>query len=375
MATASSARVLNLHALYIDQPRDPDYRGAPMFAHPLLNRSIIVKHNVAPGEEDRMAPRRFNATKVIFPLDLTDLNLGGQYLFVDQPDFVGVLSRHLEYGERPLDRDVTVLRLLDRLPTLDPFLVREALAKEEIEVDRCYFRFTQPDKARMLGFVEGEMGSLIKLCFGELRAEDRRTKRLSRLLLADHDAPDLAPLQTTLHMDDLEFSEAMFSWKALLYYRWRVQGLKPLLRTTLKSIARLGQKRAASDALDFMLHARASLEADIAHAWRGVSEALLLYDEAYNSLIDKHDPENFRRFLTRGSGLFLELGEQIGRLEQLIGFWTYRLTQHDSMAAEEVVERLRDLLQGMSIWPGAGPEPSIPDPEDLLADDYALAGF
>ncbi len=64
VATSSSARVLNLHALHVEQPEDPDYRGAPMFAHPVLNRAIIVKHNVAPGEEDRLAPRRFNATKV-----------------------------------------------------------------------------------------------------------------------------------------------------------------------------------------------------------------------------------------------------------------------------------------------------------------------
>ncbi|HLK25979.1 MAG TPA: hypothetical protein VKT30_15100 [Caulobacteraceae bacterium] len=375
VATASSARVLNLHALYVDQPRDPDYRGAPMFSHPLLNRSIIVKHNVAPGEEDRLAPRRFNATKVIFPLDPSDLNLGGQYLFVDQHDFVGVLARNLEYGERPFDRDVTVLRVLDRLPTLDPFLVREALAKEEIEVDRSYFRFTQPDKARMLGFVEGEMGSLIKLCFGELRAEDRRTKRLSRLLLADHDAPDLLPLQTTLHMDDLEFAEAMFSWKALLYYRWKVQTLTPALKTTLRSISRLGQKRLPSDTLEFLLHAKTSLEHTIASAWRRIGEALQLYDRAYNALIEKQDPESFRRFLTQGSGLFLDLGEQIGRIEQLIGFWGHRLAQHEATPPEEVLETLRDLMQGMSIWPGCGPEPVTADPDADFEDDYALAGF
>ncbi len=240
-----------------------------MFAHPLLNRAIIVKHNVAPGEEDRLAPRRFNATKVIFPLDPSDLNLGGQFLFIDQHDFVGVLSRHLEYEDLPLDRDVAVLRVLDRLPTLDPFLVREALAKEEIEVDRCYFRFSQPDKAHMLGFVEGEMGSLIKLCFGELRFQDQRTKRLSRLLLADYDAPDLAPLQVTLQMDDRDFSEAMFSWKAVLYYRWRIHTLTNPLKTTLRSISRLGGKRSSEDTLRFTMSAKSLLENSIAGAWRG----------------------------------------------------------------------------------------------------------
>jgi hypothetical protein len=373
VATSSSARVLNLHALHVEQPEDPDYRGAPMFAHPVLNRAIIVKHNVAPGEEDRLAPRRFNATKVIFPLDPADLNLGGQFLFVDQHDFIGGLSRHLEYGDLPLDRDVSVLRLLDRLPTLDPFLVREALAKEEIEVDRCYFRFSQPDKAHMLGFVEGEMGSLIQLCFGELRAGDQRTKRLSRLLLADYDAPDLLPLQTTLQMDDRDFSEAMFAWKAVLYYRWRTHTLTTPLKATLRSIAGLGLTRSSEEALRFTRSAKSLLESSIASAWRGIGETLQLYDQAYGALIEKQDPASFRQFLAQGSGLFLDLGERIGRLEQVIGFWAYRLSQHDTMSAEEVVDALRDLLQGMSVWPRAGPGPEKPEPGPGIVDAYAPA--
>ena len=75
MATASSARILNLHGLAAEQPSDPGYVSQPMFVHPVLNRAIIVKHNVAPGEEAKIAPRRFNATKIIFPFDPTDLNL------------------------------------------------------------------------------------------------------------------------------------------------------------------------------------------------------------------------------------------------------------------------------------------------------------
>src|SRR5580693_3983030 len=152
VATSSSARVLNLHGLAADQPAD----AKPMFVHPVLNRAILAKHNVAAGDEERIAPRRFNATKIIFPFDPDDLNLGGQFLFVDQIDFLVALTRRLDYGDRLLDRDVAVLRILDRLPTLDPFLVREALAKQQIEVDQSYYRLSPADKEQMLGFVESQ---------------------------------------------------------------------------------------------------------------------------------------------------------------------------------------------------------------------------
>ncbi|HLI65148.1 MAG TPA: hypothetical protein VKU90_02185 [Caulobacteraceae bacterium] len=370
---SSSARLLNLHGLAEERPSDPDRLAAPMFAHPVLNRAIIAKHNVAAGEEERLAPRRFNATKVIFPLDPRDLNLGGQYLFIEQHDFVGVLGRHLEYGDRPLERDLAVLRLMDRLPTLDPFLLREALAREEIEVDRSYFRFSQPDKAHMLGFVEGQMGSLIKLCFGDLRPEDRRTKRLSRLLLADSDSPDLGPLQTTLKMDDQAFSEAMFSWKALLYYRWRVQVLAPVLKTTLKSILSLGGKRYAADAEAFVERARMLLQRTIAESWREIGDTLRRYDAAYSTLIDSRDPDSFRRFLTQGSGLFIDLGEGIGRLEQVVSYWSHRLRGHASgMGPDEVIDALRDLLQGLSIAAGPEADYSPPEADETSSAEYAL---
>src|SRR4051812_10123471 len=115
---------MNLASLAAERPTDEDYLAQPMFLHPVLNRAIFVKHNVGSSEEDRFAPRRIGATKVIFPFDHSELSLGGQFLFVDQPDFVPLLNRHLEYAGLPIDRDLAVLRTLDRLPTLDPFLVR-----------------------------------------------------------------------------------------------------------------------------------------------------------------------------------------------------------------------------------------------------------
>ena len=352
VAASSSARILNLHALAAAPPPQAGYRLKPMFVHPVLNRSMIVKHNFAPGEEDRLAPKRFNATKVLFPFDPLDLNLGGQFHFIEQHDFMAALARHLEYGDLPIERDLETLGILDRLPTLDPFLVREALARREIEVDRCYFRFSELDKAQMLGFVEGEMASLIRLCFGELRAQDPRTKRLSKLLLADCDSPDLAPLQATLRMEDDEFSEAMFSWKALLYYRWRSQALAPALKSTLGSISQLGRSRYSADALRFLVIAKSLLERSITKSWRAIGQTLKLYEGAYQALIQKQNPESFRAFLIQGSGMFMDLGERMGRLEQAISFWTYRLNQHHTggMSPDEVVDAVRDLLQGLSIW-------------------------
>jgi hypothetical protein len=352
VSTASSARLLNLHSLAAAPPDDPDYAALPLFVHPVLNRSLIVKHNARPGEEER-APRRFNATKVIFPFDPTDLGLGGQYMFVLPKDFAAHLSRQLEYEPEALQRDARVLSILDRLPTLDPFLVREVLAQNKLEVAGCYYQFSEPDKAHMLAFVESQIETLIKLCFGETKSVDDKVKRLSQLLLSDHESPELLPLQETFRLEGPKFSEAMFAWKGFLYYRWRAQELTPPLKATLKSLSRMNPRRYDTDMLRFVLSGKTLLEEAIAKAWREIGQKLKLYERAYSGLTQDQEPEHFRRFLMDGSTLFLSLGEQIGRLEQIVAYWDYRLSFHDTggQSPEEVLDAMRDLLHGLSIWP------------------------
>ena len=47
-ATSPPGRALNLHALWLRPPADPDFRTRPFFSNPILNRAIITKHNVRP---------------------------------------------------------------------------------------------------------------------------------------------------------------------------------------------------------------------------------------------------------------------------------------------------------------------------------------
>lgn len=360
-ATASSTRVLNLHALGAEPPADPDYKSRPLFVHPVLNRTLIVKHNLREGEDATVSARRFNATKVIFPFDAHDLGLGGQYLFAEQHGLPEALARCLNYSERDLDRDVRTLRALAQLPTLDPFLVREALSRHNIDVGRCYYQFSQADKTEMLGFVTTQLEALISLCFED--ADARHAVRLSALLLSDQSDPKLDPLRETLRMDEGEFAEAMFSWKAFLYYRWKSRTMKPSLRATFRAVAAVRGSRREAEASLYIARARRLLERTMAEAWRGVDERLKLYDAAYRDMTEGRNADGFRTFLQAGPRLLLEVGERVGRLEQVMSFWGHRFSSSkmQEVSPEQLSDGLRDLLQELSIWPtslSAAPEPT-----------------
>ena len=79
-ARAASARVLDLHAIARSADDDPDHDARPLFAHPVLNRTIIAKHHPRPGEFGPESGAPSIVTKVIFPFDGEDLDLGGVFL-------------------------------------------------------------------------------------------------------------------------------------------------------------------------------------------------------------------------------------------------------------------------------------------------------
>ena len=64
--------------------------------------------------------------------------------------------------------------LLDTLPSLDPFLMRERLRQRGHEPARCYFDLTDADAEAMLSFVREELAPLIGMSFGNIDAQPLR---------------------------------------------------------------------------------------------------------------------------------------------------------------------------------------------------------
>lgn len=359
-ARSSSARVLDLHSLALDAADDPEHRSLPMFLHPVLNRTIIVKHHPRAGEFEGATERGALVTKVIFPFDPSDLDLGGQFLLVDDPDLVEQLARHLDWRDIDMARDLTMLRLFDRLPTLDPFLLHEVCVANKIDVAACYFRLSPSDKSEMRDFVAHQVETLIGLCFGGITVSDAQAKRLSELILAEGDSPELDPLRMAMRMESAQFAQAMFCWKAVLYYRWRSRMLGPEIKATRRSIASVELSRFDPESARFARYAISKLEGLVAESERRIAEMFRIYDEVFEALTAQRTPEPFRRFLIDGPRLFARLGERMGRLEQLTSYWGHQFPGLSTrqLRPEAIYDGLRNLLSALSLsTPLTEPEP------------------
>ena len=138
--TASTSRVLNLHLVTVEFADDMARVSAPFFYDAVLNRAIIIKHRLRSDETYLLSDGTAVATKIMFPLDRSDLKAGGRSILVNQMGWRATLCDVLGATEAELEKDFEILEMLNELPSLDPFLVREQLRRFHHHYADCQCR-------------------------------------------------------------------------------------------------------------------------------------------------------------------------------------------------------------------------------------------
>jgi hypothetical protein len=328
LAGASSSRVLNLLAIGQAQAENEGHLKAPLFESPVINNSIILKHRLRADELDLFPIRRVLATKVIIPFERTDLRVGGRSLFVGQQGYDTLLREVGNYkDEVAMKRDMDILRLIDSVPSLDPFLLREHLRSNDINPDPSYFEISNADQQRMHDYAATEISRLTAMASGKATGAraSSSTARMVQALLSSQVNERLEPLRATLKLDPEEFCEGVFSWRGFIYYKWSLGEFWPNLIRVLKELKAIRPMgKVTSDESAFLNASKDAIirgARDNSNAVRGV---INVYDNAYASLIDRQDPNTFREFLLSAPSLFLEIGEKMGAMSHVTSFWSYR---------------------------------------------------
>ncbi|WP_443749283.1 hypothetical protein [Asticcacaulis solisilvae] len=349
---ASTSRVLNLSHIYLTSAREKEYQLRPFFRDSQLNKCILVKHTLRANERDLFGRTKRTATKIILPFDPNDLKLGGRSILVNQMGFDGFCRSYFGIDDIMSIPDIQILRLLDQLPSLDPFLVREHLSRNGFKPGSCYLKISPFDVQRMVGFANAEIERLVVTAFGEGFAGDAGVK-LTGKILADELDKELAPLRRVLRMSEDEFSDGIFSWRGFLYFKWRHLELQDEMRKVLEGLATYQPQGSADEALkEYLREVRPRLARKIVDAIANVGRTMAVYDQAYHALVGGENAGPFRRFLLDGPELFFELGENIGILSHIGSFWSYRMSQaldHQRLTPMEYADILMDFEDSLAV--------------------------
>lgn len=353
--SAATTRILDLAFIEGRFGDTEEYKQKPLFSNQHLNSSVIMKHALRASERHIFNGMRMNATKIVFPFAKEDLSLGGESLFVAEPDFGRKLAHKVGAGDpSKIQGDLETLTLIDSLPSFDPFLMRERLRQGGKEAARCYFDISIADASRMQQFVSGQIAALVELAFaGSGPAARELSIRLADKLMTDETAQSLDPLRATLRLSGDEYREGVFAWKGFLYYKWVVAEWGSRLPDLARSILGARINNASREDLNTINTGRQRVVKVMGATMRRVQTALGEYDTAFRCL-QEGKPTAFRDFLLSAPSMFLSIGEAVGIIKHIDSFWRFRFPagrtpQMDGGEALDIFQDFELTLSGFSM--------------------------
>ena len=366
-ATASTSRVLNLAQIQVEHGHSREWARNPLFRSPVLNRSLLLKHRLRRDELERFPVPHHVATKVLLPFDPTDFRAGGQAVFVNETGFRESLQHY--FGVAPGHPDYETLEVIDRLPSLDPFLLREQLRRHGHRLADCYFSLSPADLVAMTRFVSEEISPLVNLCVGpdiDLVAFNP-VKALMEKILSDTAGEDLGQLGLTLQLEPGEYSEGVFSWKGFLYYKWVLRSIIGQIILVVDSIRRTRPNgRPSEDQHTELERLRDTVFLRVLVSCDRAATTIKIYDDAFEQLTEEGRHTAFRDFLRAAPSMFAAVGEQLGALQHIVSFWRYRMSSPSGRPDPgELIDLLADFeisLMGGDECPGGGgskPAPAV----------------
>ena len=183
-----------------------------------LNDVIFIKE--ATETEVAAAPGQVTYkvnTKLYFPYDANNIYAGGQSIFFNEETFLTTLREHIGWDAslNPDDyaSDLKILEVLNSMPTLDPFLVRDKMEKEGVGCDERYFASQPEEWAEIQVHIRSKLEPMILLALqGQKGGRDQVKKFVDKIWHAD-DLSDLVPLIKAFRLPVDKTGEIFYAWK------------------------------------------------------------------------------------------------------------------------------------------------------------------
>lgn len=300
-----------------------------MFHKAGLNRVIFIKE---PFTDEAMADDANCpvGTKLYFSYNEQDAYEGGRSIFANDRTLRTALQFHAGIREDDtsdaITRDLALLRALEDLPSLDPFLLKDRLQADGLTVHDGYLEISEAEFAEIRDFVMDRFCPMVEMAFEGADQADKLT-RLRTLVEKIWEAKDMDSLAPVLKAMQLQADEApriFYAWKGVIYYDY----LRSKQRERWKEYATfLGKDAIPTDVVP--KEQREDLNGLVAMArslfkqrWMRIEKTLSDYNTAYDMLFkDRKSPAPFIDFLRGSQSHFFSLGDCISSIDHAIEVW------------------------------------------------------
>jgi len=352
---AGASRVFNCLRITQELIESPDEGGAVdlFFRARSLNDMIVIKEpnlEREAGASGRALPVR---TKLFLPFDIHDPYDGGSYVFTDDPLFEQALrDRSGGDGVSPqaMQLDLLKVKLLEQLPSLDPFLLKDMFAQARVMVNPAYFRLAEDEWQNIKSYI-GEKFALMCRFADAGRSDPAAIDRLVQRIWGARDLEPLFPLLNALGLPVDRAPELFYAWKGVSYFDYEFSSKVETLRAFTVWV-QATQPRGPANRVD-----REAIEEDRRHLRerlrRTVGETqgiLTAYHDSFDTLFHhRKTARDFVEFMINSKRHFWTLGADLNGVLHALAVWrtaTERVPDRSLPPAQLVrlMRTLRDII-------------------------------
>ena len=329
-------------------------RSKCLFKSGVLNDAVVFKFPNFQEEISAAAKKAFGGpgaamdsnpveTGIYLPYSTVSPEDGGCAIYLRQKNYqqllldtIGASPVHPPGETPPTDGsdlpesvlyDLKLLKLLDSIPTLDPFLLKECLDAAGIEYDSSILRLDPAEETEIRRLISEKISPIIQKAF---QAGDKSLSNRDRLLEAlwDPTMPEAKAFVRAFGIAESEASPVFSAWKGITFYQLQVRSTGPKLKemlTWLKSkdstpIDAPANKAFMPQLQMFNVKIITLINQTVAEM-RGI---LQKYESSFESFIGGN-PSELTAFLRSARRVYYVLGYCISSLNSAVAIFNYAI--------------------------------------------------
>jgi len=313
MLDVGSPRVLNTNVI-TKQILAQDPSARPFFRCRPLNNMVLIKDN------DPMSRTSSIGTKLYLPFNENDIYEGGRTIFLHDKNTAQALIDVFGNGALPrelLDEDMKMMRILDRLPSLDPFLLKDVFLNEKIDVNPAYFEVGKELWNQIELYILQNFEPLARAAFPNAMESDEVARKLIEKIWEGRDLEALKPLIIAFRLPAGQEMEIFSAWKGVIFYGFEYERSKPMMGEIITYLRELKVPTGAltgGEKEDF-IKAQEKARERLQDEWNAVTRVLSDYQAAYDKMFKaKTGSSDFVSFLQNSSKAYQTLGNGLGKI-------------------------------------------------------------
>ncbi len=207
----------NFEQQIADQPAAPP----PSAAKPVAPKSAAAPAQAEPPAPP--VPERPIETAIYVPYDSEQIGAGGYGIYLRQREFERLLKDHVgidfETKSEAFERDVAILRLIDSVPSLDPFLLKSALLKYSADIHPAYFAISESEEESIKSLIASKVNPIVARALGlkDVADVNERSQRFLQALW-DPSMPEAKLFVSAFGISGDQATLIFEGWKGVTFY-------------------------------------------------------------------------------------------------------------------------------------------------------------